>query len=84
MSKGIYKTVPNTDLFISLNEPPIGTALNQVGLNEFLGRSKRISFKLQGENTPKLFQPLTIRNTTFKNRIWVVRTVGIAIPSTRK
>ncbi|KAG8761559.1 hypothetical protein FRC14_002746 [Serendipita sp. 396] len=23
------------------------------------------------DKTPKLFQPLTIRNQTFKNRIWV-------------
>jgi hypothetical protein len=35
MSKRIYKTVPNTDLFISLNEPQIGTALNLVGFAIF-------------------------------------------------
>ncbi|KIM33887.1 hypothetical protein M408DRAFT_13613 [Serendipita vermifera MAFF 305830] len=53
MSKGIYKTVPDADFFVSLNEPAIGTALHLK------------------DSTPKLFQPLTIRNTTFKNRIWV-------------
>jgi hypothetical protein len=65
-----YKTVPNANAFYSLNEPAIGSAFNLVSVRR--RRSIDRCNHLQTENPPKLFQPITIRNIEFKNRIWVV------------
>jgi hypothetical protein len=66
-----YKTVPNANAFYSLNEPSIGSAFSVVSVRHH--RSiRQTGNNLQTENTPKLFQPITIRNIKFKNRIWVV------------
>ncbi|KAI0782380.1 FMN-linked oxidoreductase [Irpex lacteus] len=54
----INTPVPDTDQFYPLNNPPIGTALPE-------------SVYPQNAKIPLLFQPLTIRGHTFKNRIWV-------------
>ncbi|CAE6504448.1 unnamed protein product [Rhizoctonia solani] len=53
----INRPAPGVEEFYPLNEPPIGTAYS----NDAYPQNKAI---------PKLFQPLQIRNTTFKNRIW--------------
>ncbi|TCD66489.1 hypothetical protein EIP91_001314 [Steccherinum ochraceum] len=54
-----YKaTVAHADQFYPVTEPPAGTALPS-------------SKFPQNDPLPKLFQPLTIKGVTFKNRIWV-------------
>jgi len=52
------KHVPNAREYYPLSTPTAGTALSS---NEFP----------QNRDLPKLFQPLTIRGVTFKNRLWV-------------
>ncbi|KIP10149.1 hypothetical protein PHLGIDRAFT_28664 [Phlebiopsis gigantea 11061_1 CR5-6] len=54
----INTPVPGVDTFYPLNDPAIGSILPT-------------SAYPQNTKIPKLFQPLTIRDTTFKNRIWV-------------
>ncbi|KZP31118.1 FMN-linked oxidoreductase [Athelia psychrophila] len=54
----INKPVPNADQYFSLNEPPIGTAYTDSNVYP------------QNEHIPLLFQPITLRNVTFKNRIF--------------
>ncbi|OBZ78749.1 putative NADPH dehydrogenase C23G7.10c [Grifola frondosa] len=54
----INKPVPGADQFYPLNDPPIGAPLPQKTYP-------------QNAELPILFQPLTIRGTTFKNRIFV-------------
>ncbi|KAH9858024.1 FMN-linked oxidoreductase [Lenzites betulinus] len=54
----INKPVPGVDQYLPLNEPDIGT--------EF----PKDKFP-QNANLPELFKPLTIRDVTFKNRIFV-------------
>ncbi|KAI0727803.1 hypothetical protein C8Q72DRAFT_886021 [Fomitopsis betulina] len=53
-----YKSVPGADQFYPLNEPVIGTAYPE-------------SVYPQNSQLPILFQPLTIKGVTFKNRIFV-------------
>lgn len=50
--------VPGADQYFPLNDPPIGTALPKAAYP-------------QNAKVPKLFEPITIRGVTFKNRIWV-------------
>ncbi|KAF8333962.1 FMN-linked oxidoreductase [Cantharellus anzutake] len=52
------KHVPNANEYYPLSEPAPGTALPAEEYPE-------------NKNLPKLFQPLTIRGVTFKNRLWV-------------
>lgn len=52
----VNKGTPGTSYFTPLQSPPSGTAKNP---------------QSDGSAIPKLFQPLTIRGTTFQNRIWV-------------
>ncbi|EKM51565.1 uncharacterized protein PHACADRAFT_62200, partial [Phanerochaete carnosa HHB-10118-sp] len=54
----INKPVPGADQYYPLNDPPIGTALPVVTYP-------------QNAKIPILFQPLTLRGVTFKNRIFV-------------
>ncbi|GJE85837.1 NADH:flavin oxidoreductase/NADH oxidase [Phanerochaete sordida] len=54
----INKPVPGADQYYPLNDPAIGTPLP-------------IKAYPQNAKVPLLFQPLTIRGITFKNRIWV-------------
>ncbi|KAI0347763.1 FMN-linked oxidoreductase [Trametopsis cervina] len=49
--------VPGADQYYPLNDPPIGTPLSK-------------SLYPQNAKIPLLFQPLTLRGVTFKNRIW--------------
>ncbi|KZT41418.1 FMN-linked oxidoreductase [Sistotremastrum suecicum HHB10207 ss-3] len=49
---------PDVETYYPLNEPEIGTLYPS-------------SVYHQNKTEPKLFQPLTIRGVTFKNRIWV-------------
>ncbi|TFY70007.1 hypothetical protein EVJ58_g98 [Rhodofomes roseus] len=53
-----YKAVPGAAQRYPLNEPAIGTAYPE-------------SVYPQNAQLPLLFQPLTIKGMTFKNRIWV-------------
>ncbi|KAI0830479.1 FMN-linked oxidoreductase [Trametes gibbosa] len=54
----INKPVPGADQFFPLNEPSIGTAYPK-------------DLYPQNAELPKLFEPLTIRDVTFKNRVFV-------------
>ncbi|KAI0936829.1 hypothetical protein AcV5_004867 [Taiwanofungus camphoratus] len=54
----INKPVPGADQFYPLNEPLIGSSYPE-------------SVYPQNKDLPMLFQPLTLRGMTFKNRIWV-------------
>jgi 2,4-dienoyl-CoA reductase-like NADH-dependent reductase (Old Yellow Enzyme family) len=54
----VNRAAPNVEGYFPLTEPAIGSLLPT-------GRYP------QNQNAPKLFQPLTIRNVTYKNRIWV-------------
>ncbi|QRV92697.1 NADH:flavin oxidoreductase/NADH oxidase [Ceratobasidium sp. AG-Ba] len=49
---------PGVEDYYPANEPSIGTPLSK---DEYP----------QNKNLPKLFEPITIRDVTFKNRIWV-------------
>lgn len=49
---------PGAAFYTPYTHPPAGTVLKHMN---------------EGKTTPKLFQPLTIRNVEFKNRIWVRR-----------
>ncbi|CAE7150458.1 unnamed protein product [Rhizoctonia solani] len=51
------RPAPGVEEYYPLNEPRIGTPYSQDAYP-------------QNKAIPKLFQPLQIRNTTFKNRIW--------------
>ncbi|CCO32633.1 hypothetical protein BN14_06696 [Rhizoctonia solani AG-1 IB] len=51
------RPAPGVEEFYPLNEPSIGTPYSKDAYP-------------QNKTIPKLFQPLQIRNTTFKNRIW--------------
>jgi len=54
----INPEVPGANQYYPLNVPAIGTALPKAAYP-------------QNANVPKLFEPITIRGVTFKNRIWV-------------
>ncbi|CDO75518.1 hypothetical protein BN946_scf184935.g54 [Trametes cinnabarina] len=54
----INKRVPGVDQFLPLNEPTIGTAYSK-------------DLYPQNADLPELFKPLTLRGTTFNNRIFV-------------
>ncbi|EMD41900.1 hypothetical protein CERSUDRAFT_110453 [Gelatoporia subvermispora B] len=54
----INRRVPDVDQYIPLNDPPIGSAFPA-------------DIFPQNTKLPKLFQPITLRGVTFKNRIWV-------------
>ncbi|KAG9074385.1 hypothetical protein FRC06_010729, partial [Ceratobasidium sp. 370] len=56
----VFKNVPapGVEEYYPLNEPTIGTPYS---IEEYP----------QNKALPKLFQPLTVRDVTFKNRIWV-------------
>ncbi|KAN0100298.1 hypothetical protein V8E55_000282 [Tylopilus felleus] len=58
-SLNLNKPVPAVDGFFPLNEPDVGLAYTNT---DVFTKNKEL---------PVLFQPLTIRNVTFKNRIWV-------------
>ena len=67
------------DKFMPLNEPPIGTAYTDVVSvpDNIPGAECALIYVVQNvypqnKNIPLLFQPLTLRNVTFKNRIFVV------------
>ncbi|CAE6463736.1 hypothetical protein ACGC1H_005364 [Rhizoctonia solani] len=51
------RPAPGVEQYYPLNEPRIGTPYSEYAYP-------------QNKSIPKLFQPLRIRNTTFKNRIW--------------
>ncbi|KZT02458.1 FMN-linked oxidoreductase [Laetiporus sulphureus 93-53] len=54
----VNKAVPDADQYYPLNEPPIGVTYPE-------------DVYPQNAKLPVLFQPLTLRGTTFKNRIFV-------------
>jgi len=58
VNHGPNKPVPGVDGYFVLNEPESGVLLPAKDYP-------------QNEKRPKLFEPLTIRNVTYKNRIWV-------------
>jgi hypothetical protein len=67
----INKPVPGAREFYPLNEPAIGTPLPSV--RSFDSSNARGSlYYQQNSKSSKLFEPLTIRGKTFKNRIFVV------------
>lgn len=77
MSKFISTPTPDTDQFYPYNDPPIGTPLPIVSDNaslttNFTYRRARQAAYPENATIPKLFQPITLRGMTFKNRIWVV------------
>ena len=63
--------VPNAYQYFTLNEPEIGTPL-QPEVPKAQSTSLNIEDLLHGTKIPHLFRPLTLRNVTFKNRIFVV------------
>ncbi|KDQ21452.1 hypothetical protein BOTBODRAFT_203681 [Botryobasidium botryosum FD-172 SS1] len=79
-----HRSVPNAKEFYPLNVPDIGTPLPAVFTLQpaICGEVVKLNSALssvqekfpQNHTIPKLFQPLKIRDTTFKNRIWVVGT----------
>ncbi|KAI0082093.1 FMN-linked oxidoreductase [Panus rudis PR-1116 ss-1] len=58
MPRNINKGVPGAYQYFPLNDPPIATPLSSTKFP-------------QNAQIPKLFEPLTIRGVTFKNRIFV-------------
>ncbi|KAG9314036.1 hypothetical protein JVU11DRAFT_4815 [Chiua virens] len=58
-SLNLNKAAPGVDGYFPFNEPAIGSAYTNT---ETFTQNKEL---------PLLFQPITIRNVTFKNRIWV-------------
>ncbi|KAH0838004.1 NADH:flavin oxidoreductase 2 [Lanmaoa asiatica] len=58
-SLNLNRAVPTVNGFFPLNEPDVGSAYTNTDVFT------------QNKELPVLFQPLTIRNVTFKNRIWV-------------
>ena len=72
------------DKFMPLNEPPIGTAYTDVvsGPDNIPSTECVLIYVAQNiytqnKNIPLLFQPLTVRNVTFKNRIFLVSVYSI-------
>ncbi|KAF9245771.1 hypothetical protein BU15DRAFT_85464 [Melanogaster broomeanus] len=59
VSLNLNKAVPGVHGFFPLNEPEIGSAYTNTDIF------------VQNKELPLLFQPITIKNVTFKNRIWV-------------
>ncbi|KAF9225430.1 FMN-linked oxidoreductase [Gyrodon lividus] len=58
-SLNLNRAVPGVKGFFPLNEPDIGSACTNTDIFT------------QNKELPLLFQPLMIKNVTFKNRIWV-------------
>lgn len=72
----INKAVAGAKEFYPLNEPEIGTPWHPVC---YLPATATVFNSIDGvpcgrqdAEIPMLFRPLTIRGTTFKNRIWAV------------
>jgi len=73
----LNKPVPGAREYYPLNEPEIGSYMSTVRPSSIFNNiADRVAFQ-DVDNSPVMFQPLTIRGVTFKNRIFVVRMVVI-------
>lgn len=74
-------------VYYPANDPPIGTLLPEVGCRPYYILTKLTPFSFQADfaknaKNPILFQPLKLRNVTFKNRIQAVSAFSDSSPTT--